>query len=154
MKLTQEQLAAIIAKIFANLVAAGKDPASITTEDITTELNAVLEAEGASAAGEGEGAPAGEGDAAGEGEGKGEGGEPAVTPEFIAMVMEALKDCTKSSGEPSAQKGADPAPQTAQKAAPAVGGGEGKAAAPAAQPQRKYAGIFMATPPARGSAQQ
>ena len=51
MKLTQEQLAAIIAKIFANLVAAGKDPASITTEDITTELNAVLEAVGASAAG-------------------------------------------------------------------------------------------------------
>lgn len=154
MKLTQEQLAAIIAKIFANLVAAGKDPASITTEDITTELNAVLEAEGASAAGEGEGAPAGEGDAAGEGEGKGEGGEPAVTPEFIAMVMEALKDCTKSGGEPSAQKGADPAPQAAQKATPAAGGGEGKAAAPAAQPQRKYAGIFMATPPVRGSAQQ
>ena len=155
MKLTQEQLAAIIAKIFANLVAAGKDPASITTEDITTELNAVLEAEGASAAGEGEGAPAGEGTAAGEGEGKGEGegGEPAVTPEFIAMVMEALKDCTKSGGEPSAQKGADPAPQTAQKADSAAGGSEGKAAAPAAQPQRKYASIFLATPPARGPAQ-
>ena len=46
------------------------------------------------------------------------------------------------------------AAKPAQKAAPAVGGGEGKAAAPAAQPQRKYAGIFMATPPARGSAQQ
>ena len=32
MKLTPEQLAAIIAQIFANLIAAGKDPASITTE--------------------------------------------------------------------------------------------------------------------------
>ncbi len=154
MKLTPEQLAAIIAKIFANLVAAGKDPASITTEDIMTELNAILEAnegEGAAAAGEGEGAAA-----AGEGEGKddGEGGEPAVTPEFIAMVMDALKDCMKSGGEPSAQKSANPAPQPAQKAAPAAGGGEGKAAAPAAQPQRKYAGIFLATPPVRGSAQQ
>lgn len=151
MKLTPEQLAAIIAKIFANLIAAGKDPASITTEDIMTELNAILEAdEGAAAAGEGEGAPAGEG----EGKGEDEGGEPTVTPEFIAMVMEALKDCAKSGGESGTQKGADPAPKSEQKAAPAAGGNEGKGVAPAGQPQRKYAGIFLSTPPVRGSAQQ
>ena len=35
MKLTQEQLAALIARVFANLIAAGKDPAAISTEDRT-----------------------------------------------------------------------------------------------------------------------
>ena len=46
MKLTPEQLAQLIAQIFANLIAAGKDPASITTEDIMAELDAVVEQNG------------------------------------------------------------------------------------------------------------
>ena len=41
MKLTQEQLAALIAQVFANLIAAGKDPAAISTEDILSELTIV-----------------------------------------------------------------------------------------------------------------
>ena len=55
MKLTQEQLAALIARVFANLIAAGKDPAAISTEDILSELAVVLDGadEGA---GEGDGA--------------------------------------------------------------------------------------------------
>lgn len=150
MKLTQEQLAALIAQVFANLIAAGKDPSAITQDDIMAEVTAIIEASGAGDPDdEGGGAPEGD-EGKGEGEGEGEGGDPAITQEFITQVLDALKACQKSGGEPSAQKGANPAPQ----AAPAAGGSEGKAAAPAAQPQRKYAGIFLATPPARGSAQQ
>ena len=47
MKLTQEQLAALIAQVFANLIAAGKDPAAISTEDILSELTIALDAAGA-----------------------------------------------------------------------------------------------------------
>ena len=64
MKLTPEQLAQLIAQIFANLTAAGKDPASITTEDIMAELNAAIEANG------GDGEPAAEPE-----------NEPAAEPE-------------------------------------------------------------------------
>ena len=46
MKLTQEQLAALIAKVFANLnakfTADGKSVDDITTEDILAELSAVV----------------------------------------------------------------------------------------------------------------
>ena len=82
MKLTQEQLAALIAQVFANLIAAGKDPAAISTEDILSELTIALDAAGAAPApgsdplagvgGEGEGNKAGE--PAGGGEGEGDGG--------------------------------------------------------------------------------
>ena len=54
MKLTQEQLAALIAQVFANLIAAGKDPSAITQDDIMAEVGAIIEAGGA-------GDPAGEG---------------------------------------------------------------------------------------------
>ena len=63
MKLTQEQLAKRIAKVFSNLTAkfaeAGKNVNDITTDDILAELSAVLEE---MSAGEGEGAPAGDGE--------------------------------------------------------------------------------------------
>ena len=52
MKLTQEQLAALIAQVFANLIAAGKDPAAISTEDILSELTIALDAAGAAPAGD------------------------------------------------------------------------------------------------------
>ena len=56
MKLTQEQLAALIAQVFANLIAAGKAPSAITQDDIMAEMNAIIEAGGI-------GDPAGEGGA-------------------------------------------------------------------------------------------
>ena len=100
MKLTQEQLAKLIAKVFSNLTAkfaeAGKNVNDITADDILAELSAVLEemnageGEGAPAGdgegkGEGEGAPAGEGEGEGDAEGKGFDGD-----ELIGKIMEAL----------------------------------------------------------------
>ena len=54
------------------------------------------------------------------------------------MVMDALKTCMKS-GEPAAE------PAKSSSAAPV---------APAAAPQRKYAGIFLSTPPVRSTTPQ
>ena len=100
MKLTQEQLAKLIAKVFSNLTAkfaeAGKNVNDITADDILAELSAVLEEMNA---GEGEGAPAGDGEGkgegegapAGEGEGEGEGeGKGFDDDELIGKIMEAL----------------------------------------------------------------
>lgn len=149
MKLTQEQLAALIAQVFANLIAAGKDPSAITQDDIMAEVGAIIEAGGAGdPAGEG-GAPEGD-EGKGEGEGEGEGGDPTITPEFITQVLDALKACQKSAGEPStkpsagepaAQKGADG--PSAQKGVP--GPAPAPAAAPAAPAQRKYSSLFLST---------
>ena len=115
MKLTQEQLAKLIAKVFSNLTAkfaeAGKNVNDITTDDILAELSAVLDemnaaddGEGAPAGdgegkGEGEGAPAGEGE--GEGEGKGFDGD-----ELIGKIMEALSGMLGSGDEGKAGCGA------------------------------------------------
>ena len=147
MKLTQEQLAALIAQVFANLIAAGKDPSTITQDDIMAEMTAIIEAGGAGdPAGEGGGAPE---DDEGKGEGEGEGGDPAITPEFISQVLDALKACQKSAGEPSVKPGAgEPAAQkgtegpsaqkgTAPASAPAA------TSAPAAPAQRKYSSLFL-----------
>lgn len=146
MKLTQEQLAALIAQVFANLIAAGKDPSAITQDDIMAEVTAIIEAgDTGDPAGEGEGAPEGD---EGKGEDEGEGGDSAITPDFINMVMDALKACQKSAGEPSAKPSAgEPAAQkgadgpSAQKGVP----GPGPAAAPAAPVQRKYSSLFLST---------
>jgi len=151
MKLTQEQLAALIAQVFSNLIAAGKDPSAITQDDIMAEVTAIIEANGTGdPAGEGDGAPEGD---EGKGEGEGEGGDPAITPEFITQVLDALKACQKSAGEPSAkpsasepaaQKGAD-GPSAQKGAAPAAA-----PAVPTAAPvQRKYSSLFLSTGAAR-----
>ena len=94
MKLTQEQLAALIAQVFANLIAAGKDPSTITQDDIMTELNTVIETNGTSG-GEPAAEPATEpaADPASKPDDEGKGGNPAITPEFITQVLEALKAC-------------------------------------------------------------
>ena len=150
MKLTQEQLAALIAQVFANLIAAGKDPSAITQDDIMAEMTAIIEAAGiGDPAGEG-GAPEGD-EGKGEGEGEGEGGDPAITPEFITQVLDALKACQKSAGEPSVKPGAGE--PTAQKGAegPSAQKGAAPAPAPAATPapaasaQRKYSSLFLST---------
>ena len=158
MKLTQEQLAKLIAKVFSNLTAkfaeAGKNVNDITTDDILAELSAVLDemnaaddGEGAPAGdgegkGEGEGAPAGEGE--GEGEGKGFDGD-----ELIGKIMEALSGMLGSGDEGKAGCGARSGDGKSGGAA-----GEGKGAAgpsstgagaPKAAPQRKYASLFLST---------
>ena len=146
MKLTQEQLAALIAQVFANLIAAGKDPAAISTEDILSELTIALDAAGAAPApgsdplagvgGEGEGNKAGE--PAGGGEGEGDGG--AVSPELINKIVEALKAVK---AVPAAGGEGKTSPEGGSEGKSAVGGSEGKAAAPAAPIQRKYASLFL-----------
>ena len=146
MKLTPEQLAQLIAQIFANLTAAGKDPASITTEDIMAELNAAIEANG----GDGEPAAEPENEPAAEPEGEpaaksdGEGGLN-VTPELIQQIIEALGG--GKSAEPAAEPKSTAEPATAQQKS------GGPASQQKAAPQRKYAGIFLSTPPVRSSAQ-
>lgn len=151
MKLTQEQLAKLIAKVFSNLTAkfaeAGKNVNDITTDDILAELSAVLDEMNAPAGdgegkGEGEGAPAGEGE--GEGEGKGFDGD-----ELIGKIMEALSGMLGSGDEGKAGCGARSGDGKSGGAA-----GEGKGAAgpsstgagaPKAAPQRKYASLFLST---------
>lgn len=138
MKLTQEQLAELIAKVFANLdekrkarKEGGEDlPENITVDEILTEITALLTAEGSEPATEdiipdGDGAKSGEGD-----------GSTPVTPEFIAKVIEAL----------GGVKTAEPAIETK------AGGPSAKAAAQP-QTQRKYADLFISTGAARDGAQ-
>lgn len=127
MKLTQEQLAELIAKVFANLDEKRKarkeaegEIEGISTDEILAALTEVIEAV--------------EGDETGEDGEKAEEGEPAaetgaVTPELITKVVEALEGIKSSTGA-SETKSAEPVaqPQT-----------------PAAQPQRKYANLFIST---------
>lgn len=157
MKLTREQLAKLIAKVFSNLTAkfaeAGKNVNDITADDILAELSAVLEemnageGEGAPAGdgegkGEGEGAPAGEGEGEGDAEGKGLDGD-----ELIGKIMEALSGVLATGDEGKAGCGTRRGDGKSGGAA-----GEGKSAtgpsasgAPKAAPQRKYASLFLST---------
>ena len=157
MKLTQEQLAKLIAKVFSNLTAkfaeAGKNVNDITADDILAELSAVLEEMNA---GEGEGAPAGDGEGKGEGEGapagegEGEGdaeGKGLDDDELIGKIMEALSGVLATGDEGKAGCGTRRGDGKSGGAA-----GEGKSAtgpsasgAPKAAPQRKYASLFLST---------
>ena len=125
MKLTQEQLAELIAKVFASISekrkAASKeaDPApaddSIGTDEILSAVSEIL----------GDlGEPADPG-AKADDTADTQTGEAEISPELIARVVEALGSLgAKAAAEPSQQKAVEPA-----------GGSESKAAAPA--PQRK-----------------
>lgn len=140
MKLTQEQLAELIAKVFANIdekrkarKEGGEDlPENITTEEIIAEIGSVLDSLGAFSEGE-DGAAA-----AAEGEGEKSGGEgAALDPEFIAKVIAAL-DCAKS-GEAAGEQKSGAATGEKKSGGPAASG-ERKS-----EPQRKYAGLFINT---------
>lgn len=147
MKLTQEQLAELIAKVFANLdekrkaISEGGEssPISFGTDEILSEISAILEGmEGSEPpVGEPVNEPVGEGE--GDLKGEGEGGSP-VSPEFIAKVIAALNGVKTAEGAgennapaaaPAAEQKAAPARPSEQKAAPA--------------PQRKYASLFLST---------
>lgn len=147
MKLTQEQLAELIAKVFANLdekhkaVSEGGEssPIGFGTDEILSEISAILEGMESSEPpiGEPVNEPASEGE--GDLKGEGEGGSP-VSPEFIAKVIAALNGVktAEGAGENNAPTAA---PAAEQKAAPARASEQ--KAAPAAQ--RKYASLFLST---------
>ena len=147
MKLTQEQLAELIAKVFANLdekrkaISEGGESSLISfgTDEILSEISAILEGmEGSEPpVGEPMNEPVGEGE--GDLKGEGEGGSP-VSPEFIAKVIAALNGVktAEGAGENNAPAAA---PATEQKAAPARSGEQKTAPAP----QRKYANLFLST---------
>jgi len=153
MKLTPEQLAAIITKIFANLVAAGKDPASITTEEIIAELNAAIEAAEPPAEPPAAEPPAAEPPAT-EPEGDEPKGEPSaagiVTPELIEQIIAALGGA-KGAESPATEPKATEPPAAGKKAG---GPGTGAGAAPAAEPQRKYVSLFLNTGAVRDGSPQ
>ncbi len=139
MKLTQEQLAELIAKVFANLdekrkarKEAGESlPDGITTDDILAEITALLtDKEGED---EGESEPVGDGD-------KGEdGAEGSEVSELIAKVIEALQGV--KAAEPAAA--AEPAPTQTKAGGPST---------VPAQPQRKYSDLFLSTGASRDPA--
>lgn len=139
MKLTQEQLAELIAKVFASISekrkAASKeaDPApaddNISTDEILSAVSEILGDLGEPAD------PGAKADDTADIQTE----EAEISPELIARVVEALGSLgAKAAAEPSQQKAAEPA-----------GGSESKAAAPAAAPtptpapQRKYASLFL-----------
>ena len=146
MKLTQEQLAELIAKVFANLDekrrtnAEGDSPAGgFSIEDILSEISAIFDgAEGSEPSGgfgsvtepAGTTEPTNEGGEGDKGDGEGEGGI-AVTPELIARIISALNGQKAAEGTATEKKAAAPA------SAPS---GERKSA-----PQRKYASLFLST---------
>ena len=135
MKLTQEQLAELIAKVFTNLDEKRKAckengeavSDGISTEEILAEVTAILE-------GEGEGGvtdptatndptnPAPTADPVAGDKGEGEG----VSPELIAAIIAALEG---------------------QGVKSAAGAGEKKSGGPGVQkqPERKYANLFLST---------
>lgn len=137
MKLTQEQLAELIAKVFANIDEKRKArkeggeelPENIGVDEIITEITALL----ADAGSEPASAPA-EGVIPEDKDGVGEGTAP-VTPEFIAQVIAALGGGAKATDEPVTETKA---------------GGPSKAAP---QTQRKYADLFISTGAARDGIQ-
>lgn len=155
MKLTQEQLAELIAKVFANLdekrkaVSEGGEssPIGFGTDEILSEISAILEGMENSEPPVGE--PVNEPSSEGEGDlkGEGEGGSP-VSPEFIAKVIAALNGVktAEGAGENNAPAAA---PAAEQKAAPARASEQ--KAAPAAQ--RKYANLFLSTGASRDGGQ-
>lgn len=153
MKLTQEQLAELIAKVFANLdekrkaCKEGEAPSgAFSIEEIVAEISNIFDGmEGSEPTSE----PAPTFEPTSEGEDGEKGNGEGVSPELIAKVIAAL----------GGMKGAEGAgEQTAPAASPA---GEQKAGGPTAPsgerksaPQRKYASLFISTGASRDGGQE
>lgn len=141
MKLTQEQLAELIAKIFANIgekrkacKEAGEEVAEgISVEEILAEVNAIVEGmEGNDTGEEAEG----EGTKAADGDGSAEGSD--VTSDLIATIIAALEQNGIKAGEGASEKKA--------------GGPSSTTASASSQTtQRKYADIFLSGGASRDS---
>lgn len=161
MKLTQEQLAELIAKVFSNLDERRKAckegegaPGGFSTDDIISEVNNILGALGDEGFGSGES----EGDgvaaaavtdplafaapAAGVVAEKGEGEDmgAAVSPELIAKVIAALGAMGASEGAKSAAPASETKGTAGVTETKAARSGERVGA-----PQRKYASLFLST---------
>ena len=137
MELTQEQLAEIIAKLYASIKAKKGDGAEITVDDITAELASIFaddETENAAAEA-----------SATTDDSKSSAKATELDPDIIAQITEALGSLTagaKSNDPAKETKTADPLPQT-KSAEPQP---ETKSVDPAPAPapmQRKYAQIFI-----------
>ena len=132
MKLTQEQLAELIAKVFKNLdekfTADGRDIDSATSEEIMDEVSSII----------GEMEP----DAEDQEDEKGEGEDgSSVSPDFISKVLKALEGCKSDEGHVESEK------KDEEKAAPQEEM-EQKSARIQLEtaPQRKYASVFISQP--------
>lgn len=142
MELTQEQLAEVIAKIYAGIKAKKGEDAEITIDDITAELTALFDDSAAEPAAE-SAAPADDG--------KGDAKSEELDSELIAQIAAALNSLTAGA------KSAEPA-QSTKSAEPQV---QTKSAEPQSQPQtksadpapvqRKYADVFISRGASRDS---
>lgn len=149
MKLTQEQLAALIAKVFANLstkfTEAGKSLNDITTEDILAELSTVV------AEMEGDDPTTDPAAAADPDAGKAAEGSDEIINKIVAALGTLIPSGDDGKSAPAAGEGEG-------KSAPAAGEGKGAAGPSAtgegkkAEPQRKYASLFLSTGAARDPA--
>ena len=147
MKLTQEQLAELIAKVFANIDAkrkSSKEDGEISTDEIIAEVSAILEEMG-----EGESEdPAEDEDGAVEGE-KAEDGtaeNSPVNPEFIAQVIAALGGMKSSEGAEETK--------TAETGREVKSGGHSSTIGRRNEPQRKYAELFISRGASRDTGAQ
>lgn len=156
MKLTQKELAELIAKVFASISQkrreAGGDMGDVSIDEIIAEISALI----GDLDGEGD---TGDGGEAAKGDG-GDGDENAVSA-LVAQVLAALEANGAKAGtgageqkaaSAAAATGAAPT-ATAAPAAPAASPATAAApAAPAAAPQRKYADIFLSRSGSRDGA--
>ncbi len=144
MKLTQEQLAELIAKIYANIgekrkarKESGDETADIGTDDILAELTVLLDG----IDGENDSDSSTDSGNAADDE-KSEEGTGTADYELIAKIIAALKDI-KSNGEPAEAKRTDSAGKTksaeSSKETKSSNRGSGTGV------KRKYAGIFMSS---------
>lgn len=149
MKMTQEQLAELIAKVFKNLKEKLGD-SEYTMDDIFAELSAILGDAGSAESGapeDGEEGTAVAGDAGNAGDAAGAKAEGEIPPELIAQVIEAL-DEFKSAGtdtEPKDAKSTDNVEHEA-KAAEAEQTEKKEKNMATQTVQRKYANVFLNLP--------
>lgn len=146
MKLTQEQLAELIAKVFANIDAkrkACKEDGEISTDEIIAEVSAILEemGDGETDPGEDEADPV-EGEKAEDGTGEGN----AVNPEFIAQVIAALGGMKSGDGAEEIK--------TAETGREVKSGGPASTGTGRGEPQRKYASLFISRGASRDTGAQ
>lgn len=147
MELTQEQLAEIIAKLYASIKSKKGDDAEITVEDITAELSSIFsdEEEGATAAEQTtEAAAKAESDKSSE-------KEAEIDPALVAKIAEALEAFSAGAKSNSSAKETKTADVQTQTKAASVTAAETKSADPAPT-KRKYAQVFISSGADRDSA--
>lgn len=147
MKLTQEQLAELIAKVFANITAkrkSSKEDGEVSTDEIIAEVSAILEEMGAD---EDTTPPDDAADpVGGEKAEDGVGEDSPINPEFIAQVIAALGGMKSDEGAEETKAAADG--KEVKSGGPSPAGGRRN------EPQRKYASLFISTGASRDAGAQ